>query len=226
MNILKEHFDKSAHKYDYYRQLLIPHSEIMNSVIMSRLSFDSDSNIRILDLGCGTGYLSKYISEAYSMARIDLFDISEAMLTKAKENLGDSARFQFKVMPFLELNIREKYDAVISSLSIHHLENDDKIKLNALIYKSLVPGGWFINIDLVKAPDEKTDKLYDYVWEQDAIKTGLNPASLEKVKRPRIHDHEALLSDNLQWLRDCGFIYVDVFYKYFRFSVFGGQRLD
>ena len=44
-------------------------------------------------------------------------------------------------------------DAVISSLSVHHVNDERKQSLFAEILAHLVPGGWYLNYDPVRAED-------------------------------------------------------------------------
>lgn len=49
----------------------------------------TQSNLKIRDLGCGTGYSLTRLIEAYPNAQLEGIDISEAMLAKAQESAPD-----------------------------------------------------------------------------------------------------------------------------------------
>ena len=57
--------------------------------------------------------------------------------------------------------IEGEYDAVISSLALHHLvTDDDKRCFYRRIYESLNPGGVFYNADVVLASGEVPQDMY------------------------------------------------------------------
>ncbi len=58
----------------------------------------------------------------------------------------------------------EKYDIVISSLSIHHLKDHSKRIIYSKIYESLNNGGIFLNLDQVYAPSSENEDIYQRNW--------------------------------------------------------------
>ena len=69
---------------------------------------------RILDLGCGTGYLTNLIAQ--SGADVVGVDNSEAMIAKAKQAYPD---ISFKVMNAEDFNFENKFDAIFSNAVLH-----------------------------------------------------------------------------------------------------------
>ena len=51
-------------------------------------------------------------------------------------------------------------DAVISSLSVHHVNDERKQSLFAEILAHLAPGGWYLNYDPVKPPDPVVEEAW------------------------------------------------------------------
>jgi SAM-dependent methyltransferase len=47
---------------------------------------NNDQNVRILDFGCGTGRLTKYIISTMNSVKVDLYDISDTVISKLKAN--------------------------------------------------------------------------------------------------------------------------------------------
>src|SRR3954452_25020483 len=58
----------------------------------------------------------------------------------------------------------EGYDAIVSALSIHHLEDPEKQRLFGRIFAALKPGGIFVNADQVAGPTETLRTLYRQRW--------------------------------------------------------------
>jgi len=101
----------------------------------------------ILDLGCGTGgHAIPLAQRGYQVFGVDL---SEQMLAMAQEkvhNTGLSASLQFKHANVQDVNIGQKFDAVICMFAVlsYQISNED---LSATIHTArqhLNPGGVFI----------------------------------------------------------------------------------
>ena len=102
------------------------------------LPFSRDDELRILDVGCGLGFLSCISAEHYPNAIITGFDtfdhasLKNSSLAKAKNNakiLGFSERIRFQKRNFFRSNYSKgKFDLFISNLVF---ENFGKKRLNA-----------------------------------------------------------------------------------------------
>ena len=92
---------------------------------------------RILDLGCGTGYLTNLIAQAG--ARVTGIDNSPAMIERARAAYPD---LDFHVMSATDFHFNSLFDAVFSNAVLHWVLD----KENAIdhIYHALRPGGRLI----------------------------------------------------------------------------------
>lgn len=92
---------------------------------------------RILDLGCGTGHLTKKISDAG--AEVTGIDASADMIAKAREGFPE---IDFRVADAADFHFEESFDAVFSNAVLHWVHQaDEAIKC---VYDSLKPGGRFV----------------------------------------------------------------------------------
>lgn len=91
MNILSAQtvFDRTAAAYDAARARLIPPYERFYGTAVELLPFDPAAEIRVLDLGAGTGLLSAFVRERFPNARLTLVDVAESMLERARQRLGN-----------------------------------------------------------------------------------------------------------------------------------------
>jgi tRNA (cmo5U34)-methyltransferase len=116
------------------------------------------------------------------------------------------------------------FDAVVSALAIHHLAHDEKRALFARIHHALVPGGVFVNAEQVAGPTPSLDAHYRAVWDVHTRACGATDDDLAEAAVRMSVDRCASVDEQCAWLRDAGFTDVDVFFKAWRFAVFGGWR--
>lgn len=88
----------------------------------------------ILDLGCGTGYLTRLISE--SGAHVIGIDNSEEMIDKAKRQYPG---IDFRIMDADDFNFKSSLDAIFSNATLHWVLN--KQKAIECMFDSLKSGG-------------------------------------------------------------------------------------
>lgn len=226
--LLKEKFNQGASSYDQQRKHVIPCLEDLYR-ITSDLATVTGSQVEILDLGAGTGLLTSYLHERYPQGYFTLLDLSEEMLEVARarmnnDSLKKDSNFSFIVGDYLKHDFGGTFDIVVSSLSIHHLEHQDKEFLYQKIYQHLKPEGVFINADQVLGPHPANEEEYHRNW-MEKINVGSLSESEKKIILDRMQlDNPASLQDNLKWLQEIGFKDVDVYYKYYNFVVLYGMK--
>ena len=222
---LRKLFDQCAADYDRDRPKLVPAFDELYGTALRVIPFASEAAIRVLDLGTGTGLFGAMIAQAFPEARLDLTDISEAMLAKAQERFADNPRVRCLVQEHTQLAASGEYDLVVSALSIHHLPDEDKQSLFAKINRVLKPGGAFVNIDQARAPSAAAEEVYERFWREEARAAGVSESALGLAMERMREDKNALLTEQLLWLERAGFVEVDCWYKRFRFVVYGGRKI-
>jgi tRNA (cmo5U34)-methyltransferase len=220
---LKNHFDRGANSYDRQRQDVIPYLDQMYNIIVD-LTHSELSGPKILDLGAGTGLLTQYIFKKYSKGYYTLIDISKEMLNNARERFDGQHNFNYIHGDYLKADFEDSYDIVVSSLSIHHLEDIEKKILYSKVYEVLNDGGIFINADQVIAPNPENEYIYQRNWWEKIEKGSLTQNEKQTIIGRMKLDKPASLESNLKWLESCGFVNVDVFYKYYNFCIIYGKK--
>ena len=104
-----------------------------------------------------------------------------------------------------------RFDAVVSSLAIHHLSHERKHSLYKEIYDMLNPLGVFCNLDNVASPS-----LEHHIRFLHAI--GFTPETESKS------DKLLSMETQLHWLRDIGFVDVDCYWKWLEMALLIGYR--
>ena len=175
-----------------------------DSVLLQHVPRDAR---RILDLGTGDGRL-------LSLLRVDRpemlgvgVDFSELMLAAARERFADDERIELVEHDLDEpLPALGRFDAVVSSFAIHHLEHERKRSLYGEVFALLEPGGVFANFEHVASP---THRLHLAFFQ--AIGEPLE----EEDPSDRLVDVETQLG----WLRELGFDDVDCYWKWLEMAL-------
>jgi len=179
---------------------------------------------RVLDIGAGTGLFSQFIYQQRPDLHFTLIDISGEMLGVAQKRFAGLANFEFIEIDFSKTAIPQQYDLIISALSIHHLENDQKEKLYTSVYQALNPGGLFINADQVEGRSIFFDTYYKAQWKETVNKSELDQEAINRAMERIQLDKFAKLDTQLNMLESAGFRDVDCIYKHNNFVVFGGIK--
>lgn len=91
----------------------------------------------ILDLGCGTGYLTHNI--AISGAEVIGVDNALNMIEQARKNYPN---LKFEVADGTDLRFTEQFDAIFSNAVLHWIKEPEKVISG--IWRGLKPGGRFV----------------------------------------------------------------------------------
>ncbi|MEI6850078.1 MAG: class I SAM-dependent methyltransferase [archaeon] len=160
----------STHLTQDYPLLLnaFPHSEEMHAEIGKSLEryFGPKSGLIGLDIGSGGGESTKYIMEYSSPSIIDLVDPDNIQMTRLLTDLGAVAKKRgillrpheediFDFMPKVKDN---SYDFIASAWTIHNFEKDKREKILREVYRTLTPGGIFVNMDKYVPDDAKEEE--------------------------------------------------------------------
>jgi SAM-dependent methyltransferase len=167
---------------------------------------------RILDLGTGDGRVLRLLRESGQEFTGVGLDASQVMLAAARERLSDVAGIELVEHDLAEpLPDLGRFDAVVSSFVIHHLEHERKRALYGEIFGLLEPGGTFANLEHVASPTERLHLAFGQA---------INEPADEEDPSDRTLDVETQLG----WLRDLGFEDVDCFWKWREIAVLAGTK--
>lgn len=218
-------FDSYAQDYDALRRGLVPRFDDFYGTVLELLDHALGNAIfHCLDLGTGTGLLAGMVLQRFPGATVLGLDMAEAMLQGAKTRLepfGDRARLATADYAASPLPTEPgSCQAVVSGLSIHHLDGEQKRRLFGRIFAALAPGGIFINADQSLGPTPELETAYQQRWEADVRAAGVSEADLDAARKRAALDRSSTLEDQLAWLRQAGFTAADVAWKRYRFTVF------
>ena len=167
---------------------------------------------RILDLGTGDGRLLALLEIDHPQMLGVGLDFSELMLTAARERFADDERIRIVEHDLADpLPAVGRFDAVVSSMAIHHLEHERKRSLYGEVHDLLEPGGVFANFEHVASATHR-----------------LHLAFFAAIDEPLEHEDSSdrLLDveSQLGWLRELGFGDVDCYWKWLEMALLIGVK--
>lgn len=180
----------------------IPHRRQAESLLLEALPERVD---RFLDLGTGDGRLIALLREAHPGAEAVGLDSSAPMLARAGERFDGDAAVELRVHDLRDpLAESGRFDAIVSGLAVHHLEDARKRELFAEVRRLLAPGGVFANLDLVSAA---TPELHER-FRREIGRLEDDPA-----------DRLADLCGQMDWLREAGFAEVECHFEWLQLTL-------
>ena len=120
-HLVAKRFGKSSGSYD----AATPVQEAMARHLADtvRREFGSRTGIpRILEIGCGTGRLTRMLGNAFPGARITSLDISSAMVDAARENYPDAEFLAADAETFVQEHDRQ-YDLIVSNAAMQWFQH-------------------------------------------------------------------------------------------------------
>ncbi len=224
-NAIRTSFDRWASAYDRSRRMLVPCFDQLYGAALDLIPYDQDRAFTVLDLGAGTGLLSAFIAAGFPRARITLADLAPEMLVRGRERLRPfEGRVEFVEMDYSAGALGGPYDAIVSALSIHHLEHPEKRALFGRIVDALEPGGVFVNADVVAQDTEREELRAQQQWLDAARAMGASAEDIRGATERQQHDRCARVGEQLQWLAEAGFVGVRMVFRDLIFAVYGARK--
>jgi len=221
-------FGEAARDYDRARRQLVPGFDRFYGAALESVPFMEGQEIKVLDLGAGTGLLSAMVAEKFPRSRVTLVDISVEMLRVARQRFTrEPGRFEFRTMDYARKPLPREdggYDLVVSALSIHHLTHGDKKELFGKVRRSLAVGGYFVNADQIAGDTPEEEMRFRDWWLGRVREAGVSERDLAAALLRMRADWNATLGAQLVWMREAGFGEVDCRYKDHRFAVYSGKK--
>lgn len=216
---IEKQFNLIAKEYDENRKKFIPcfddYYQSTTKFIVSNIAEPK----RILDLGAGTGLLSYFWFQHFPKAEYVLVDIADEMLKVAHERFANIDNVTYQILDYTKELPKGTFDVIASALSIHHLEDDEKMNLFKRIYDILPSGGLLVNYDQFCAGQPEMNHWFNSYWEGRLADSGLTEHDIELWKERKKLDKECSVEQEMEMLKQCGFKAVECVYSYQKFSV-------
>jgi tRNA (cmo5U34)-methyltransferase len=214
-------FSAHAPDYDATRRAIVPCWDAFYGTAVELVSRRGGPVERVLDIGAGTGFMSEAVLAAHPSAHVVLLDGSEEMLAHAAERLPQVEIVQGDMREGLPAG---PFDAVVSSLAIHHLEHDEQRALYAAAAERLRPGGVFVNAEHILERTPWLEKVGRARWRAAAGAAGASEAELDASDGRMEFNRCATVAQCLGWLEEAGMEDCECFFQQFYFAVLAGWR--
>lgn len=131
-------------------------------LMTDRLNLTTDDNIRILDLGCGTGDVIIRMAKKLGKCTIHGVDGSEPMLNQARGDIDQDAQLTHRIQLICSIlpdigSLSSPYDLITSNSLLHHL-NDPMILWEVIALTSSKNNRFFI-MDLIRPDTEEEARV-------------------------------------------------------------------
>ncbi len=202
------------------------------TLVARLLPFTPDDTFTFLDLGAGTGAVSRAVLVEYPKAFAVLGEYSPQMTAEGKRAMADfDGKFRYVELDMLADtwpgDVPSDLDATISALSIHHLPDQRKQAVFREVFQHLRPGGWYLNYDPVRAPDPAIEAIWERVNDRYDPEAPYKRAHRTPQEQARHENHVRYmipLAPQLAWLEQAGFTNVDVYWQRLDWVIYGGTK--
>lgn len=133
---------------DAMRRLIIP--------LVKQALPGAGAGLHFLEVGAGTGRLTRFMKLAYPEAKITVLDLSYPYLKKAQDNLHEFDRLDFVQGAAEDLPFQNgKFDFIYSCFLFHELPHEIRRQVLAEGFRVLKPGGYCGLVDSLQKEDTR-----------------------------------------------------------------------
>jgi tRNA (cmo5U34)-methyltransferase len=222
-------YNEDAEIYDSVIRDFVPvYDEMINVVIEAIKIFYPKMNIKVLDIGVGTGNLSLKLLENFPDIELVGYEIAPNLYEFAKRKLKEfKPNFLLKNEDILKNNIHNSFNLIISLLTFHYFDHEQKKIVYKKTYDLLKKNGLFINVDRVISKSDSINKVFydrmSFFWDK-ATKTWIEEKREKWKTQDSPEEQPYYLEDQLDWLREIGFTDVECLWRNFNYCVFIGKK--
>jgi tRNA (cmo5U34)-methyltransferase len=230
---------EAAENYARTVDTIVPQRKGILSII-SRLAIELGStNPKIIDLGCGLGDVTAEIVKLKPDVEVLMLDFSDEMIRRSSERFRDNKNITVVKQDLNQgisgITDEREFDAVVSCFALHHVEFENRIKLNSDIHAVLKERGLFINGDLFKEDSPIIDQwefnnnisaMLVMLKEKLGQEWTFDELKLNRLENARkMGDKPGTLWDMFHDMKATGFGYIDCLWKSGNLAIMAATKI-
>jgi phosphoethanolamine N-methyltransferase len=154
----------------------------------------------VLDLGCGTGGITRFLAATYRPARVVGIDVDAGLIARAGKAAGELGNVAFQTvapgpLPFAD----GSFDVVFSKDAMVHIA--DKEALFVDVFRILRPGGCVAASDWMSSSDGPFSPDMAYYLEAEGLGFGMASPSRYRAAMEGAGFRDIRMTDRNEWYR-------------------------
>lgn len=172
---IKDNFGQGSSTYDQYAKV----QKIMARKLLAQIAAEEKEFKNILEIGCGTGFLTEGLARGFPQSRIVAVDISPQMIEVAKKKLAYYTNITYLLEDGENLQVNTSFDLIVSSAVFQWFDN--YLKPFTRYYNILKEDGMFIFNTLGEKTFCELGKALASLGKNLPRKSFINAKELEQV---------------------------------------------
>ena len=226
-------------------EIFVPGRAEQMATLLGLIPARTDEGFTVVELASGEGALAQAILERFPACHYIALDGSAVMRQHIGQRLTQfSNRLEIRPFELAEQEWRSSLPSplrcIVSSLTIHHLLDEEKQHLFRELAAHLEPNGALLVADIIRPATQQVADLfaqqYDDIVRRQSLMVRGDLSGYEQFQQLKwnyfLHDygfaetfdHPSCLSDQLRWLREGGFSVVDCFWMQAGHAIYGGYK--
>lgn len=119
--IIAQTFGQKSDEYDHHATLQKDIAAHLASLLPQL-----ETGAKILEIGCGTGFLTHHLINLYPDAKLSITDISPDMVKRCRTGAANHPHIEFQIMDGENPPLQDNYDLIVSSMAVQWFENAEE----------------------------------------------------------------------------------------------------
>ncbi len=233
-------WDREIDEFEQMQNIVIPKKDEMLQTIIEMIPFNTAAHLKILEIGGGTGALTKKVLSVFTNVSYIFSDASDGMVRTSAEKFGrgdDSIRFvvaDFNRAGWYDKLGKQKVDLILSSLCFHYVATKRREGFFCELAKILKKGGILIYAAAVKSPHkliqkriENNHRIFLKVQFKEIMGMELTDEDFDRIYRERqltLGVNPMSSKENLEMLEKARFSNAELIWRFRHYGIFMARR--